>query len=89
MPEKLFEVCLAKPDKNLLKEGIDVGAGRKKFAQNESFWLRDAGEAREIDARFGRKGSGDVIVIEDEVRPKIGEKRSWVMPLAPWKRDEE
>lgn len=46
--------------------GLTVGGRVKKFAKNGTFETNDAGEAAEIDKVLGAKGTGEVVVVQNE-----------------------
>lgn len=50
---------------NILKEGIKTGKGHRKFYQRQMFWVKDPGEAREIEQKYGMKGSKEALVLPD------------------------
>jgi len=46
--------------------GLQTGKGKLRFGRKTAQWVDDPAIAREIDATYGRKGSGDVWVEQDE-----------------------
>ena len=46
--------------------GIRTGKRDLKFGKQTARWISDPAEAREIDAVYGNKGTGDVWVAQDE-----------------------
>jgi hypothetical protein len=60
-----------------------------KFKNGNSFYLNDAGAAKEMDKEFGsgKGGTGDVVVIEKEFR-EPGHNYRFVVPELPWKKKE-
>ena len=69
--------------------GVDTGKRFLKFGQKQSaFHLKDAGEARAIDQKYGRSGTNEVIVIPvDEHRDSI--TKIFVMPEKTWKTEKD
>ena len=48
------------------KKGIQTGKGRLTFGQKTAQWVDDPAVASEIDKQYGRHGSMDVWVAQDE-----------------------
>lgn len=46
--------------------GLQTGKRHLNFGKKTARWIDDPAEAREIDAQYGLKGSGDVWVEQDE-----------------------
>lgn len=53
-------------DENIREKGLSTGKGKVKFGKKTAVWVDDPGQASEIDARYGLKGSGEVWVEQDE-----------------------
>jgi hypothetical protein len=51
---------------NIKANGLKTGKRHLKFGKKTARWIDDPAEAREIDAAYGLKGSGDVWVEQDE-----------------------
>jgi hypothetical protein len=73
-------------------KGIFSDAGKHKrmaFDDEGRMVVHDAGVAREIEQKFGSKGSKDVVVVEvDDLHPENtgrSTKRIWSINL-PWKK---
>jgi len=78
-------------------QGFDLGAGRqRKFSRQGVMYLSDPGEAKHIEAKYGPKGSGDVLVSKikdfhsaarrrDQERINGGRK-VFSVPELPWKK---
>lgn len=65
MPKKKFAVYPR--TKEIVRTGLQTGRGQRDFNYNKSLMnISDAGEAKEIEEKYGAKGSQDVHVIEDE-----------------------
>jgi len=47
-------------------QGLQTGKGKLRFGRKTAQWVDDPAIAQEIDATYGRKGSGDVWVEQDE-----------------------
>jgi hypothetical protein len=49
------------------EDGLVTGKGKRKFKPGQSaMYIKDAGEAREIEQQYGNHGSADVHVFEDD-----------------------
>lgn len=48
--------------------GVTVGGRPKYFDKRGTFEVDDKGEAAEIDKVLGRKGTGEVVVVENKVK---------------------
>lgn len=62
--------------------GQDMVFGKKTHA----FEVKDAGIAHDIEAQYGPRGTGDVVVIKHFVDRDPGHKRTFTVPELPWKR---
>ena len=55
------------PRTEAIKEsGLRTGKRKLNFGQKTARWIDDPAEAREIDQRYGNKGTGEVWVEQDE-----------------------
>lgn len=48
-------------------EGVTVGGKQRLFGNNGTFSTSDKGEAEEINKVLGKKGTGEVVVVADDV----------------------
>lgn len=64
MPKKRYMVVPR--TEGVQKTGIKTGKGKLTFGEKTAQWVDDPAVAREIDAQYGLKGSGDVWVAQDE-----------------------
>lgn len=48
------------------ERGINTGKGRMTFGTKTAQWVDDPAVAQEIDTQYGKKGTGDVWVAQDE-----------------------
>jgi hypothetical protein len=63
MKKKKF-IVVPRTDKG--QRGLETGKGGLDFKGKSAAWVSDPAEAKEIDDRYGLKGSGDVWVEQDE-----------------------
>ena len=63
-------------------DGKTLDLGKK----TNSCEVNDPGLAREIEARLGPKGTGDVVVAAHEVTDP-GHRRTFSVPALPWKKE--
>lgn len=71
MREKQFLVSKVKPDHDFT--GVNVDGQDMKFSKSgSSFYLRDAGKAKELDATLGSGGTKDVVISEIPMANKDG-----------------
>ena len=74
-----------RPQDSIKVDDAVYNFGKKQAAMT----IVDEGLAKEIDARFGRRGTerpGDVVVVPVEVMPEEGHRRTWTVPELPWKK---
>ena len=65
MKKKKFAVYAR--TKRIVRDGLQTGKGHRQFRVNKSLMnINDPAEAKEIEDRYGMKGSQDVYVVEDE-----------------------
>lgn len=50
----------------VMETGLKTGKGKLDFKGKTATWVSDPAEAKEIETQYGRKGSGDVWVAQDE-----------------------
>jgi hypothetical protein len=86
--KKKFEVLKSTRRGNF--NGVDTGKRFLKFGRKQSaFQLKDSGEARAIDQKYGRYGTNEVVVVPvDEHRDKT-HPMLIVMPEKTWKTEKE
>lgn len=93
--KKSYEIIKASKRSKDIK-GLRVGAGahrKMKFDKYGRMVVHDAGVAKEIEKKYGKDGSNDVVVVEvDDLRPEHREtktraRRVWNIRV-PWKKDE-
>lgn len=48
-------------------EGVYVGGRKRTFGRNGTFTTTDRGEAEEINRVLGKKGTGEVVVVSDNI----------------------
>ena len=71
MPEKQFIVSKVKADNDFT--GVNVDGQEMKFSKSgSSFYLKDEGKARELNATLGSGGSKDVVISEIPMANKDG-----------------
>lgn len=71
MPEKQFLVSKVTRDHDV--KGVEVDGQKMEFSKSgSSFFMTDAGKARELDATLGQKGTGDVVISEIPMANKEG-----------------
>lgn len=63
MPKKKYQVIKA-TTRDI--PGVTVGGRPKYFSKNGTLEVDDKGEAAEIDKVLGRKGTGEVVVVENK-----------------------
>lgn len=75
-------------------ESVNIDGNEMKFSKkNGSFMTKDPGLAREIEARYGKKGE---VVPQETVTVPIynagredGHHYTFTVPEMPWKKDKE
>jgi hypothetical protein len=50
----------------IVESGIQTGKGHRRFRRRSGFYVSDPAEAREIEQKYGKKGTKDVNVVEDD-----------------------
>jgi len=101
MGKKKFEVMKRSEFAAKEVEGFDLGSGRKRVFNKMSgvMYLSDPGEAQHIKDKYGRDGTGDVLVSEipdwdspskaaDQEGVKPIHRNFFVVPELPWKKKE-
>lgn len=67
--------------------GVRVDGKEMDFgAKTNAFEVRDPGLAAEIEARYGPKATGDVVVARHPVNREPGHRYTFTVPEMPWKR---
>ena len=71
MPKKQYLVSKVSTDPDMT--GVEVDGKKMEFSRSGySFYMSDAGKAKELDATLGQKGSKDVIISEIPMANKDG-----------------
>lgn len=67
--------------------GLDIDGKELAFGKKtNAFEVVDDGMAREIEARYGPKATGEVVVAPHDYNPEPGHRYSFQVPDLPWKR---
>lgn len=74
MKKRKFRVYARTPQ--VMQNGVRTGKGHRQFKGKTAFYVNDPSEAAEIEQVYGKSGSQDVMVAEDEqyARALNGEK---------------
>ncbi len=76
MAKKKKFMVVAREGSAVLK-GLETGKGHKSFNGKSFLYVDDAGEAAEIEQKYGKKGTQDVYVARDEQLERALNGEQW------------
>lgn len=76
MPKKKKFMVVARSKKAAL-DGLDTSRGHRDFTKTSAMYVSDPSEAKEIDEKYGKKGTMDAYVVEDPQYERALNGESW------------